>query len=197
MPTTSNKKFVEDCIILDSKKLKGVFAQIRKKKYINDMFTTNKGSVVYFWPEYEADTFLTVSVVNNEPQKIVLTTLYLRYGERTLFRCECGYRAAKLFLPSNGTEFKCRSCWNLRYKVSNFNRNNKVDQLGKEMDLNDKLRNAILSTKRPLYKGMLTKRAIRIERLKYKANNIRRKHENRNSKREIISNWNRQRSKCI
>jgi hypothetical protein len=193
----SMKPFVEDCIILESKQLKKTFGRIRKIEQINDMLLTNTGNEVWFWVEYEADSFLVVSLINSEPQRIVLSNLMLRYGDRTLLRCSCGYKAAKLYAPKGETEFKCRSCWNLRYKSSNFNRFSRVDQLGKEMALNDKLAEEYLKITRPIYSGLPTKRAIRIEMLKYKARLIREKHLKRNTKKELISNWNKQRSQYI
>lgn len=192
MPST--KPFVEDSAILDSKQLKSEFYKIRKKEEVNNVLRTNLGNEIWYWPEYEADSFLVIALPNSLPQRIVLSTILLRYGERTLFRCECGYRATKLYLPRNGTEFKCRTCYKLRYKISNFNKFNKVDQLEKELQLNTKLANELARIKRPVYNGFPTKRAIRVEKLKYNVRIIHEKHQRRNANKEIISNWNRQRS---
>jgi hypothetical protein len=193
----SIKPFVEDSAILDSKQLKSEFYKIRQKEEINNVLRTNLGTEIWYWAEYEADTFLVVALPNKEPQMIVLTTIMLRYGYRTLLRCPCGYRAAKLYLPHKGEEFKCRYCYNLRYKVSNYNKFNRVDQLEKELNLNNKLSDELLKINRPIYNGLPTKRAISIAKLKYKARVINERHIKRNMNREIIYNWKRQRSQCF
>ncbi len=197
---TSKKPFVEDGLILDSKQLKEAFRKIRKGEDINDLLQLGKGISAYYWSEYEADTFLTVAVSGYQPQRIVLSTLILRYGYRTLFRCECGYKAAKLYMPRSCNEFKCRSCYNLRYKSSNFNKTNSVDILKKGFDLEEKLRFEYDSITRPVYRGLPTKRILGLQTLFNKLKMVAIKHE-RNNKRKanqaIISSWNRQRNQCI
>lgn len=37
-------------------------------------------------------------------------------GERFWFRCDCGERAGRLFLPEGKQEFKCSDCWDLVYE---------------------------------------------------------------------------------
>src|SRR3989338_270088 len=107
----SVKPFVEDVAGLDSKQLRTAFAKIRKREEVNDIVRTSLGATIPYWSEYEADSFLVVAVEDCLPQRIVLTTITLRYGERTLFRCPCGYRVAKLYLSHKSEEFKCRTCW--------------------------------------------------------------------------------------
>jgi len=193
----SKKPLVESCTILETKPIKHHTRGVKEKKDINDVLKTNTGINVCFWFEYEADSFLVVAMPNSEPQRIVLTTLFLRYGEWILMRCDCGHKAAKLYCPKGEVEFKCRTCWDLRYKSTNYNRHNRVDQLGKELELNRKLSNEMMNIKRPVYNGSPTKRAIRIKKLQHMVSIIRNRHENRNSKRELMRSWKRQRSQYI
>ena len=64
---------------------------------------------------------LCVSVKGHEPQKIVLEWVDISFGQMAYFRCDCGYRSSKLYLPPNGTQYQCRRCHKLRYRISSLN----------------------------------------------------------------------------
>lgn len=50
-------------------------------------------------------------------QMIRLTTTRPHWGgERFWFRCECGRRSGRLYLPAGETAFRCRPCYELTYR---------------------------------------------------------------------------------
>jgi hypothetical protein len=50
-------------------------------------------------------------------QMIRLTTTRPHWGgERFWFRCECGRRSGRLYLPTGETVFRCRPCYDLTYQ---------------------------------------------------------------------------------
>jgi hypothetical protein len=50
-------------------------------------------------------------------QTISLTTTRPHWGgERFWFRCECGRRSGRLYLPTGETVFRCRLCYDLTYQ---------------------------------------------------------------------------------
>jgi hypothetical protein len=50
-------------------------------------------------------------------QMIRLTTTRPHWGgERFWFRCECGRRSGRLYLPTGETVFRCRLCYDLTYQ---------------------------------------------------------------------------------
>lgn len=82
------------------------------------------GLLIDFNVEQEGmDEYLVLESGNGRPQRIKLAYVELYLGTRTLFECDCGRRAHKLYLPPHGHLFKCRLCWELSYKSSGINKN--------------------------------------------------------------------------
>jgi hypothetical protein len=55
-------------------------------------------------------------------QRLELAKVRLTYGDRYFFRCDCGRRCAKVYLPPGESFFKCRACYRLTYSSSNESR---------------------------------------------------------------------------
>ncbi len=58
-------------------------------------------------------------------QRIKLIDSELHFGARLWFICDCGARVAKLYLPPNGQDFKCRHCHHLNYQSTRINKHSK------------------------------------------------------------------------
>lgn len=56
-------------------------------------------------------------LLKGDGQMIRLTTTQPHWGgERFWFRCECGRRSGRLYLPTGETVFRCRPCYELTYR---------------------------------------------------------------------------------
>lgn len=126
----------------------------------NDLLASTlvKEGISYWYDDPEDWSIWSISVNGNEPQTIHLEWADITYGERPYFVCECGHKAAKLYLPLGGNQFKCRKCHDLKYQLATFNR---YSVAGKELYKANrmlKLANNRVDMGRILYKGNYTKR---------------------------------------
>ncbi len=142
MSTESN--YVEDSLTLTTRDLlQGVY----------------KSPDITYWQENDNDQSVwSISVKGNEPQEINMEWESITYGERPYFRCECGHRATKLYLPANSHEFKCRDCHNLHYQLTTFNRYSINGKKLYQLNRLNKLSNNRASMSRIFYEGKFTKR---------------------------------------
>jgi len=106
----NNIYYVEDSLTITPKEVFDIANNTSKKKMRTD---------IDCWYEDESDV-VSVSLNGKEPQGINIEWIDVTYGRMAYFLCNCGSRVLKLYKPSNKTEFLCRDCSNLRYRVSSF-----------------------------------------------------------------------------
>lgn len=136
--------YVEDCLTLTTKDL------------LNGLY---KRSDITYWPEDETDQSVwSISVAGSDPQEIAMEWEDVTYGKRAYFRCSCGYRATKLYLPHDATEFKCRNCHNLQYQLTSFNRYSVAGKALYRVNRMNKLSANRAGMSRIFYNGNYTKR---------------------------------------
>ncbi len=111
-----------------------------------------------YWLEDNDSSTAFVSVGGKEPQTLHVEWQDITYGKRAYFRCTCERRATKLYLPSNGSQFKCRACHGLQYQLSTFNRRSVAGRSIYRLNRLRKLADSRASMGRILYKGNYTKR---------------------------------------
>ena len=114
---------------------------------------------ITYWQEDSNDKSIwSISVTGSEPQEIAMEWEPVTYGERPYFRCECGHRATKLYLPPNGHKFKCRECHNLHYQLTTFNRYSIAGRKLYQVNRLNKLSNNRAGMSRIFYNGNYTKK---------------------------------------
>jgi hypothetical protein len=57
----------------------------------------------------------SLQMVNGQTLRLTTTRPHWG-GERFWFRCECGRRSGRLYLPTGETVFRCRPCYELTYR---------------------------------------------------------------------------------
>lgn len=156
-----NKFLVEESLSITPKDI------IRDLDWKNSDNLAIKGrSDISFWLEAPGDVnSVVLSVGGAEPQKINFEWIGITYGERTYFQCACGLRSSKLYLPRNGTEFKCRKCHHLQYFLTTFNKNSVAGREFYKMSRIQKLAESRASMGRILYNGKFSERFERFIRL--------------------------------
>ncbi len=147
----NNKYLVEECFCLTPKDV--------------TRNLTQRPDVNYWFDDIDGGTFLFISVAGHEPQKIAWELSIVEFGERAYFYCPCGHRAAKLYLPPNSHEFKCRKCHSLRYEISLINRSSMAGDSIYHMKRMQKLADIRLNMSRIFYNGKYTKRFERFLRM--------------------------------
>ena len=125
-----------------------------------------KRADISFWTEREnGGLFLFAAAPNCEAQRIELEEFFSPIIDRTYFRCECGRRAFKLYLPPHKTLFKCRPCYKLRYILTTFNPNTEHGRARYQFIRMEKLSQQRMEISKPMYKGRYTTRFLRFLRL--------------------------------
>ena len=148
--------FVEDSFGLS---IKGVVENLRWIMEVGRSAFTKPRADIDYWLENPMDpSIVLISVGGGEPQRLNLEWQEITFGERAYFRCVCGNRATKLYLPVHGKEFKCRQCHGLRYQLNSFDRNSAAGRSLYQLNRLHKLANSRASMGRILYKGNYTKR---------------------------------------
>ena len=140
----------------------------RESSFVEDSFsirpkdllaeTLVKPGISYWYEDPEDWSVWSISVNGSDPQEVKIEWEPITYGERAYFRCECGHRATKLYLPPNGHEFKCRSCHDLRYQLTTFNRYSVAGRKIYQANRLNKLSNNRAGMSRIFYNGNYTKR---------------------------------------
>ena len=152
----TTESFVEDSFALTAK---GVFDNLRNLIEVGPSAFVKPRADVDYWPEDLFDpSVIFVSVGGREPQRIEFELKKITFGERAYFRCTCDHRAAKLYLPPNGTQFKCRGCHGLQYRLSTINRRSVAGRAIYRINRLQKLANSRASMGRILYNGNYSKR---------------------------------------
>lgn len=150
-----NKYRVEDCSTLTPRDVGRRFDRVRK---LGVNILEGRDDISYWFDNMSEPTRLFVSVGGHKTQKFVWESVELTFGETAYFYCGCGYKARKLYLPPNGTEFKCRKCHNLPYLLASINRTSvagaKIYAYKRLMMLDD----CRAAMARILYKGKYTKK---------------------------------------
>lgn len=157
-----NKYLIEECFHLTPRDVRSRFDHILRIG-VNSLKDRPE---INFWFEDEDDpTHLFISVDGHEPQDLVWELDELTFGAKAYFHCSCGYRASKLYLPPNGTEFKCRKCHKLKYELSVVNKKSVAGKSIYRINRLHKLANSRASMSRIFYNGQYTKRFERFLRL--------------------------------
>lgn len=87
-------------------------------------------------------------------------------GERPFFRCDCGRRANKLYMPFvSKKRWLCAKCHNITWRVKQFNRRTAPGAMGYFLDRHLQLQEKESRVKRIDYGGRLTRRARSVIRL--------------------------------
>lgn len=108
----SNIHYVEDSLTITPKEVLDIANKVMNKKTRIE---------IDCWYYDDNDTSLvSVSLNGKEPQMVAIEWIGITYGQMAYFQCVCGSRVLKLYKPSRDTEFRCRGCHNLRYRVSSF-----------------------------------------------------------------------------
>jgi hypothetical protein len=156
------KYFVEECFELTPRDVGNRIDCIRK---LGINILENRPEIRYWFDDDDRPMYLFISVEGNEPQKLRWEQVEITFGLREYFYCQCGQRSAKLYLLPNGTEFQCRICHKLRYRLTSFNRNSIAGKTIYKMDRLHKLANDRASMSRIFYNGEYTKRFKRFLKL--------------------------------
>lgn len=160
------------------------------KKY--DYFTGFKsGTITWTQGEHKSSVGIEVSTLNNENYlrihysqtdnntgekkdfnyKIPLTATDCKYGgKRYWFICPwskngtyCGKRVGTLY--KDGDYFACRHCYELTYSSRKVNKRYKLYPLFRTIELGDEIEKLRAEAKRYTYKGKLTKKQQKLEKL--------------------------------
>ncbi len=99
--------------------------------------------------------------------QVWLTWTACRYGgKRFWFLCPyCGRRVGTLYLAGISTKFQCRICSDLTYESRNEPRSYRSNALFYLVNLHGKIQQLSKNTKRRLYAGRPTKKAIKLHRM--------------------------------
>ena len=111
----------------------------------------------------ESVTFDTGS--NAAPQQIALAAEDITFGTRHYFLCGCGSRVSKLYLPPNKKEYRCRSCYGLRYELAVLSRTSAQGKLLYRTNRMLKLSEQRAHMNRIFYRGAYTRRFDRFLQL--------------------------------
>lgn len=147
--------FVEDIFVLTPRDVGRRFDRVRKLG-INKL--ERRPDVNYWFDDMSEPSCLFLSVDSCEPQKFAWEIVELTFGYRAYFRCSCGLRVSKLYLPIYSKEFKCRKCHKLQYQLSTFNKNSVAGRSLYRMNRLQKLAESRANMSRIFYNGNYTKK---------------------------------------
>lgn len=142
--------FVEECNTITPKEVVSIATSTIGKKNRTD---------IDCWFENEDKNIISVSINGKEPQMITLEFMEIHYGQMTYFNCgKCRSRSAKLYLPPRGTEFRCRGCNNLKYRLSAINSKSIAGMAIYRTIKTNKIIDARATMSRIMYRGQYTHR---------------------------------------
>lgn len=148
--------FVENSFVLTPKE---VLHNLRVVMGHKDASYTKPPANVNYWLEDESDpSVVLVTVDGKEPQRITVEFEEVTFGARSYFRCDCGHKATKLYLPPCGARFACRKCHGLQYQLASFDRHSVAGRKIYRMNRLHKLSNSRASMGRIFYNGKYTKK---------------------------------------
>lgn len=145
---------------------KDVLKNVHPMRKINSKANSNRFNISY-WMDDSPDTpgvFISTGG-GEEPQRFDLEWIEITYGQRAYFKCSCGLRVSKLYLPIRGNLFGCRKCHKLQYFLTTLNKNSVAGMKLYKMNRLQKLSNSRANMGRILYNGHFSKRFERFLRL--------------------------------
>ena len=145
--------FIEDCFTLAPG---DVLRNLSRVRLIGTSVDDRRADVNYYFDNEADPDFLLISVGGRKPQAVAWEWSQITFGERAYFRCGCGCRVSKLFLPPNGSEFRCRGCHKLRYRLATISRKSVVGQTLYRLNRLEKLAGRRAELARVIYNGKLT-----------------------------------------
>ncbi|MCX6717761.1 MAG: hypothetical protein NTU76_03765 [Candidatus Taylorbacteria bacterium] len=156
------KTLVESCFNITTKRFnKDLKLAVDRKTNVESYINTSFGTVFDYIIEYGTENNYLIIKYAEEDQRIKLVDSELRYGTRMFFVCDCGAHVAKLYLPPNNKQFKCRCCHKLYYQSTTINRTSKhgeflykQNQILKIIDTREKMN-------RIFYRSRYTRRFLR------------------------------------
>jgi len=144
---------VENCSIITPRDISRILRREDKTKM------DSKGLDIDCWLDDPNDSdIICLSVKGNEPQRIVLEWVDLNFGREAFFKCDCGQRCSKLYSPPNSTQYKCRKCHKLKYRISSLNPKSKAGQMLHRFNRINKLIEERANMSRIFYRGQYTRR---------------------------------------
>lgn len=158
MSKTNTGSFIENSFSISAKDI------LHNRRLVVDDGNTHHE--VNYWIEETAHaSTVHISTKGGEPQTFDMELEELTFGKRGYFKCSCGLRVNRLFLPHNGTEFGCRKCHGLQYQLSSFNRYSVAGKSLYRINRLHKLSNSRAGMTRIFYGGSYTKKFERFLRL--------------------------------
>lgn len=164
-------QITENCIVLTPK---SVLMNIKKCKQNKVSLNAHGLNIECSFNSTIYPSIILTRVEDKQPQQITLVWQAITFGQTAYFKCSCGNRCRRLYLPPGCIKFKCRTCYHLRYELSLINRNTVQGRFLYRFNRILKLTNQRASMNRIFYKNCYTKRFERFLDLCSKAglNNI-------------------------
>ena len=114
---------VEDNFSISSKDI------LQSRVYMTENNTFKSHPNFTYWTEGSPDVSeVLISVEGEEPQSFDFEWVNITFGKRPYFQCSCGLRVSRLYILTDGKEFKCRKCHKLQYFLTTFNKNSIAGQ---------------------------------------------------------------------
>lgn len=101
---------------------------------------------------------ISIRIGGGVAQEIAMEWQDITYGRVAFFKCPCGCRVRKLYLPPGARQLLCRHCWHLRYELSNINRSSVHGKLFYRTNRMIKLASKRESMRRIFCRGNFTRR---------------------------------------
>lgn len=138
------KKFVEDSLSITPKSL-----------ISGALFSLN----INYWRDKKGDDSVWfISVGGFDTQELHVEFEEITYGSKPYFKCDCGSRVSKLYLPRNGQNFGCRTCHNLCYQLNTLSKNSVAGGALYRLNRLSKLSDSRANISHIFYKGDYTKK---------------------------------------
>lgn len=153
---------VEDAFSISPK---DILKNVHPMRKINSKANINRFDISYWMDDSPDAPGVFISAGGKEPQRFDLEWTRITYGQRAYFRCSCGSRVSKLYLPIRGNLFGCRKCHKLQYFLTTLNKNSVAGMKLYKMNRLQKLSNSRANMSRILYNGNFSKRFERFLRL--------------------------------
>ena len=114
--------------------------------------------ISYWVKESREGSFIFICADGHEPEKFELEYVEITFGTKVYFRCKCGSRISKLYLPANSNSFGCRRCNQLGYFLTSINRNSIAGRQLYRMNRLQKLSESRANMQKILHNGKFSKR---------------------------------------
>jgi hypothetical protein len=151
-----NNFFVENCFSLTPRDVLRNF--FREHRLGNNIIDDRRADIVYHFDDPRDPTFLFIAVGGQKPQAVGWEFREITFGLRSYFRCRCGARVQRIYLPPNSTEFKCKECHKLRYQLEAINSSSIAGKAIHRFIKTQKLADRRTQISRIFYAGRYTKR---------------------------------------